>query len=70
MVVVRKRINGAIGQLGDLHILKPVAGSADRFTIYPAITAIVTAEQVTALQGRYQGLAVGKVGGNEDGTAT
>jgi hypothetical protein len=67
-VAFKKRINGAIAQLGEVHILKPVAGSADRFTIYPAITAIVTAEQVTALQLRYQGLAGSEVGADEDGT--
>jgi hypothetical protein len=67
-VAFKKRINAAIGQLGDVHILKPVAGNTDRFTVSPAITAIVTAEQVTALQQRYQDLTGSAIGTDESRT--
>lgn len=67
-VAFKKRINAAIGQLGEVHILKPIAGSADQFTVSPAITAIVTAEQVTALRERYQDLAGSAIGTDESRT--
>jgi hypothetical protein len=69
-VAFKKKINAAIGQLGDLHILKPVNGSDDRFTIYAAITAIVTAEQVTALEVKYREIAgTAEASAEENGSA-
>lgn len=53
-VAFRKRIGKAIELLEGLHIIKPVSGDGDRFTIYPVITAIVTANQVSALDARYR----------------
>lgn len=56
-VAFRKKIDTAIQLLEQLHILKPISGSSDRFTVYAVITSIVTAEQVSALDTRYREIA-------------
>lgn len=56
----RERINAAIKLLDDSAIIKPVRGNNDRFTIYGVITAILTAEQVAALEARYRAIALGE----------
>lgn len=56
----RDRINAAIKSLDDSAIIKPIKGNDDRFTIYGVITAILTADQVTALEARYRAIASGE----------
>ncbi len=65
----RKKINTAIKSLEDLSIIKPVRGRTDRFTVYGVITAILTADQVTALDQRYRAVAAGErfEAGGDDG---
>lgn len=58
-VEFRKKINTAIRSLEELSIIKPVRGNADRFTVYGVVTAILTADQVTALDDRYRAIAAG-----------
>lgn len=55
----RKKIDTAIKSLEDVSIIKPVRGTNDRFTVYGVITAILTADQVAALDARYQAIARG-----------
>ncbi|WP_280454376.1 DUF4194 domain-containing protein [Nocardia brasiliensis] len=72
----RDKINAAIRSLDEAAIIKPVKGNNDRFTIYGVITAILTADQVTALEARYRAIATGEPaasananGAHEEGSA-
>lgn len=56
----RKKIDAAIKSLDDASIIKPIRGNNDRYTIYGVITAILTADQVTALDARYRAIAHGE----------
>jgi hypothetical protein len=56
----RKKIDAAIKSLEDAAIIKPIRGNNDRYTVYGVITAILTADQVTALDARYQAVARGE----------
>ncbi|MGW2659974.1 DUF4194 domain-containing protein [Nocardia tengchongensis] len=58
-VKFRDKINVAIKSLDDAAIIKPIKGNDDRFTIYGVITAILTADQVAALEARYRAIALG-----------
>ncbi|MBL1078367.1 DUF4194 domain-containing protein [Nocardia sp. 2] len=68
----RDKINPAIRALDEAAIIKPIRGNNDRFTIYGVITAILTADQVAALEARYRAIAKGEsadgVGGQEEGS--
>ncbi|ANZ39107.1 hypothetical protein BBK82_26565 [Lentzea guizhouensis] len=63
----RKKVDTAVKSLEDVSIIKPVRGRTDRYTIYPVITAILTADQVTALDERYRAIASGNGPATGDG---
>jgi len=63
----RDKINAAIRSLDEAAIIKPIKGNNDRFIIYGVITAILTADQVAALEARYRAIAKGEPTPSEDG---
>ncbi len=62
----QKKIKAAIKALEDAAIIRPVRGTS-RYIIYGVITAILTAEQVTALAERYNAIARGDIPHTADG---
>lgn len=69
-VKFRDKINAAIKSLDDAAIIKSIKGNNDRFTIYGVITAILTADQVTALEARYRAITRGEPTADADGNGT
>lgn len=58
-VAFRKKVDTAIKSLEDVSVIKPIRGHDDRFIVYGVITAILTADQVTALDVRYRAIGRG-----------
>jgi hypothetical protein len=54
-----KKVKAAINILDDAAIIKPIKGTS-RYIIYGVITAILTADQVTALHERYTAITRGE----------
>ncbi len=65
----RDKINAAIRSLDEAAIIKPIKGNSDRFTIYGVITALLTADQVAALEARYRAIATGESAPSADGAS-
>ena len=61
----QQKVQSAIKALDTAWIIKPVKGTS-RYVIYGVITAILTAEQVTALEERYRAIAQGEAAGIDD----
>ena len=59
-----RKIDAAIRQLQP-ELLATVRGRSDRYSICPAITAVVTAERIAALAARYTALACGETPAGE-----
>jgi hypothetical protein len=55
-----KKVKAAINILDDAAIIKPIKGTS-RYLIYGVITAILTADQVTALHERYAAITRGEL---------
>jgi hypothetical protein len=55
-----KKVKAAINILDDAAIIKPIKGTS-RYIIYGVITAILTADQVTALHERYTAITRGEL---------
>jgi len=63
-----KRARAAIRSLEDAHLIRAVPGTS-RYLVYPVITAVLSAERVEVLTGRYRELAAvsGGAGGGPGG---
>jgi hypothetical protein len=59
-----KRARAAIRSLEEAHLIRAVTGTS-RYLIYPVITAVLSAERVAVLTGRYRELAVGGPAGED-----
>ncbi|BBY20328.1 DUF4194 domain-containing protein [Mycobacterium stomatepiae] len=66
-VTFTARIDGAIGRLASLEILRKTRDDEDSYTVSPVINAVMTASVITELQQQFEVLLGGSIAGLPDG---